>query len=127
MLMKQKIKEVHEEMFEEMNKVANKHGLTVEQLGTLVSNDTGWNLRLRVETIKTPEEQYEHDKKLFEEMALKYGFDSSGFYKEVNIQGQDFRIVGYEPKRKKEPFTLESVADSSILKKADLDWYLRWV
>jgi hypothetical protein len=49
------------------------------------------------------------DETLFKRHCQMYGLKESDYGKIVNLEGEDFKIVGLEPKRSKFPIALENV------------------
>ena len=127
MNIKDQIKPVNTAMIEEMNKVAKKYGFTIEQKGNISYDDTGWNLKIRVEEKVSDELKEQNLKSDFEKMAKFYGFDPSGFGKEIVDGNKTVKVIAYCPNRPKNPFQLQNVDNPSETYKAPLGWYLQHV
>lgn len=127
MNIKSKIKPVNKEMLEEMKKVAEKYGFTVEQKGNVSYDDTGWNLRVRVEEKISDELKEKTLKYEFEKMAKLYDFDPSGFGKVIIDGNKKVKVIGYYPNRPKNPIQLQNVDKPSETYKAPLGWYLQYI
>lgn len=127
MNIKDQIKPVNTAMIEEMKKVAEKYGFIVEQKGNVSYDDTGWNLKIRVEEKVSDDVKEKTLKADFEKMAKLYGFDPSGFGKVIVDGSRKIKVIGYRPNRPKNPFQLQNVENPSETFKAPLGWYLKYV
>lgn len=127
MNIKDQIKPVNTAMIEEMKKVAEKYGFTVEQKGNVSYDATGWNLKIRVEEKVSDDVKEKTLKDEFVKMAKFYGFDPSGFGKVIIDGNKKIKVIGYRPNRPKNPFQLQNVENPSETYKAPLGWYLQHV
>ncbi|SDQ28665.1 hypothetical protein [Pseudovibrio sp. Tun.PSC04-5.I4] len=108
---------LEKEMLKACRKIAETHGLEVEQGGKrLKSRGDAFEMVLRVKVPVAEGQDEDLDKELFELLCSRYGLKKEN-YGEIFSDGEErFRIAGLDTRRPKYPISAKRISDGRLFK-----------
>ncbi len=108
---------LEQEILEACRKIAETHGLEVEQGGKrLKSRGDAFEMALRVKVPVVEGQDEDLDKELFELLCSRYGLKKENYGQIFSDGEEHFRITGLDTRRPKYPITAERSSDGRSFK-----------
>lgn len=108
---------IRRKMFAACQQIAKECGLVLQDRSRIKNAiDLSFDVAFRVSICDSDGNAFNPEKERFGLIATAYGLSPSDYGRIFETRGEQFRIVGIEPRRHKYPISVERVSDSQRFK-----------